>query len=182
MPRSLAPFLLLSLVLLAGCAAPPHATGSDFAATPLEQDLDGFLTERGYVRVPMSRIATGHFTIAGLADTTQITVILDTGASHTVLDRQRAERFKLETVDREGLAAGLGTVTQAVSGGTLTDVRFGPVVFDTLAVAVLDLSHVNQALAMMGVEPIDGIVGADLLLGGDAVIDYASQSLYMRQP
>jgi predicted aspartyl protease len=182
MLRTIVPLALLVATMLVGCAAPPTAT-APVAATPAaaEQDLASFLGERGYVRVPMSRIPTGHFTIAGMADTTQLRVILDTGASHTVLDRRRAERFDLETTEREGRAAGLGTADQAVGTGALANVRFGPVHFETMPVAVLDLSHVNQALAMLGVEPIDGIVGADVLLGGDAVIDYATQSLYLRR-
>ena len=44
----------------------------------------------------------------------------------------------------------------------------------------LDLSHVNQALALKGSSPVDAILGVDALEAHQAVIDYGSSSLYLK--
>ena len=44
----------------------------------------------------------------------------------------------------------------------------------------MDLSHINDSFIALGVERIDGVVGADVLLEGGAVIDYGSMILYLK--
>ncbi len=49
------------------------------------------------------------------------------------------------------------------------------------AVNVLDLTHINVGLAQKKAEPIDGILGSDLMVKRDAVIEYASNILHLRR-
>jgi len=44
----------------------------------------------------------------------------------------------------------------------------------------VDLSHVNEGLSQRGARPVDAVLGADVLRHHSAVIDYASQSLFLR--
>jgi hypothetical protein len=46
----------------------------------------------------------------------------------------------------------------------------------------MDLTHVNQSLALKGEAPIDVILGADVLQGHAAIIDYGSSSLFLKIP
>jgi hypothetical protein len=43
----------------------------------------------------------------------------------------------------------------------------------------VDLSHVNQGLAMKGASRVHAVLGADVLMYHRAVIDYATLSLYL---
>jgi hypothetical protein len=45
---------------------------------------------------------------------------------------------------------------------------------------LFDLSHVNEALSQQKIKPVDGIIGADVLLKGNAIIDYPNQYLYLK--
>ena len=45
---------------------------------------------------------------------------------------------------------------------------------------LLDLSHVNTALTEHHAEAVDGIIGADILEKGKAIIDYNKHILYLR--
>jgi hypothetical protein len=45
---------------------------------------------------------------------------------------------------------------------------------------VFDLVHVNDALIAHQSLPVDGIIGADILKKGKAIIDYKSQSLFLK--
>jgi hypothetical protein len=45
---------------------------------------------------------------------------------------------------------------------------------------IFDLSHVNEALLQYKTKPVDGIIGADVLLNGKAIIDYCNHCLYLK--
>jgi predicted aspartyl protease len=159
-------------------AEPEPAASATSDARPM--DLDGYLAGEGYRALPLRRLATGHFAVDGTSEAVVLTLIVDTGASHTILDQRRAGRFGVTARPAQGRAAGLGTADQAVGAGVLRNVALGTLRFDSLAVSVLDLSHVNRVLAEMDVEPIDGIIGADMLLRKRAIIDYGGPMLYVR--
>jgi hypothetical protein len=44
----------------------------------------------------------------------------------------------------------------------------------------MDLTHVNQSLALKGESPVDVILGADVFEAHAAVIDYGSSSLFLK--
>ena len=44
---------------------------------------------------------------------------------------------------------------------------------------IFDLSHVNEALTQYKVKPVHGIIGADVLLKGKAIVDYYNHYLYL---
>ena len=168
----------IGAIALAGLVACTPATG-DLGA---EADkLDALLASQGFVRVQMERLPTGHFSIEGAAADESLDLIVDTGASHTVLDVERAARFGLTTEDRGSRATGVGMSSQSVQSGRLANVTFGLVRFDSLRVSVLDLSPVNRVLRRMGNDPVDGIIGADVLMARRAVIDYGNLGLYFKE-
>jgi len=177
--------LVAAALALSGCAGDrgisPGAGGTTAGAGAVVT-LDEHLAADGYRMLPLRRLATGHFAVDGTAGTVVLTLIVDTGASHTILDRERAHRFDLVVRPDGGRAAGLGTADQPVGTGTLLEVDLGSIRLDSLAVSVLDLSHVNRVLREMDVPPIDGIIGADMLLRKQAIIDYGGPSLYVRHP
>jgi len=177
----------LAALALASCAPPPEpapraepAPAAPASAELRPADLDAYLEGEGYRSLPLRRLATGHFAVDGTAGAVVLTLIVDTGASHTILDRGRAGRFGVIARRAPGRAAGLGTADQAVGAGVLRNVELGTLRFDSLAVSVLDLSHVNRVLEEMDVEAIDGIIGADMLLRKRAIIDYGGPMLYVR--
>ena len=48
-------------------------------------------------------------------------------------------------------------------------------------IVLFDLVHVNQALTSHQAMPVDGIIGADILKKGRAIIDYQKTRLYLKQ-
>ena len=44
---------------------------------------------------------------------------------------------------------------------------------------LIDLSHINKALEKQDANPVKGIMGADILLKGKAIIDYNKKYLYL---
>ena len=51
---------------------------------------------------------------------------------------------------------------------------------DKVALILFNLTHVNKALATYNSKPVDGIIGADILKKGKAIIDYEKKCLYLK--
>jgi clan AA aspartic protease (TIGR02281 family) len=144
-------------------------------------DLAAFLTGAGYRQVPLSRNGVGHFQASGSVAGHPVAVLVDTGAASTVLELAVARRLGLDLVklDVHGAGAGGGGLEVfLVQGGQLS---LGTVVPRPRALLAVDLTHVNQALALKGATGVEAILGIDVFEAHAAVIDYGSQSLFLRE-
>ena len=59
-------------------------------------------------------------------------------------------------------------------------VKIGKWKKDKVALILFNLTHVNTALTSHNSKPVDGIIGADILKKGKAVIDYQKKYLYLK--
>jgi len=142
--------------------------------------LDELLTGFGFCRYALTRTPAGHWQLkAELADQS-LDVLVDTGAANTVVDLGfcRERRIALRETGKKG--GGAGGVNLEIYA--LDDVQFclGEIPLKSDGVYALDLSHVNEGLAMKGAEPAHAVLGADILTYHQAVIDYASGSFYLK--
>lgn len=113
---------------------------------------------------------------------TRYKVVLDTGASKTVFDQtmllQAQAGIEIEATNR--LSAGLGTLTMESFTAILPDFRIGRLKLPQFEVAVLDLSTINQAYAQLNHPQVLGVLGGDILMEYNAVIDYGKRKLSLR--
>ncbi len=109
-------------------------------------------------------------------------VIIDTGASKTVFDKIRLEKYvsAKNFVKHESLSSGLGTNTMTSQLTTIKKLKIGDLVIDDYKTVLLDLSHVNKSYAQIGLKPVDGVLGSDILLTYHAVIDYDKKVLKLK--
>lgn len=106
-------------------------------------------------------------------------VIVDTGASKTVFDKTRIEKYvKERTFEKhESLSSGLGTNTMKSELVTIKKIKIGDLEIENYKTILLDLSHVNQSYEQIGLKHVDGVLGSDILLKYNAVIDYEKKIL-----
>ena len=138
------------------------------------------LKEKGYKRIKFKISKTQHLLVKGKINGVEGNFILDTGASNSCVDFKDIERFELFAKDSDTKAAGAGgtgMITQTSVKNTLklgrwTDKNFGLVIFD--------MSHVNEALRQYKAKPVQGILGADILMKGKAIIDYYNHCVYLK--
>lgn len=109
-------------------------------------------------------------------------VIIDTGASKTVFDKKRIAKYVLnKNFDRnEELSSGLGTNTMESHLTTLKKIKIGDIEIADYKTILLDLTHVNQSYHQIGLIPIEGVLGSDILLQFNAVIDYQKKVLKLK--
>jgi clan AA aspartic protease (TIGR02281 family) len=109
-------------------------------------------------------------------------LLVDTGASKTIFDKNRARKFlaeeKLKKHDK--LSTGLGTSNMKCHLAVIKRISLGEIEIKNYKTVVMDLSHVNVAYRQMKQKPIDGVLGSDILKKHKAVIDYGKRTLVLR--
>src|SRR5690606_33844101 len=131
-------------------------------------------------RIKFKISKTQHLLVKGKINGVEGSFILDTGASNSCVDFEGIELFDLLASDSETKAAGAGgigmltqtSVKNKLTLGRWSDKNFGLVIFD--------MSHVNQALEQYKAKPVHGIIGADILMKGKAIIDYYNHCVYLK--
>lgn len=142
-------------------------------------ELADFLAARGYLRVPLTRSGVGHFHTAGTLNGRRVEVLVDTGAACTVVAMSVVQTLGLrsEWLDREAGGAG-GALDQFRVDGA--DLRLGSFIPRLAGPVGLDFEHVNAPLRAQGSAEVDVILGVDVFDAHAAIIDYSSQSLFLR--
>ena len=141
--------------------------------------LKKLLTKRGYYSVKLKKTRTNHFEIKASINGEKGRFILDTGASNSCVGLEEIGHFSLTTEDSEHKAAGAGTTeieTQISKENTL---KIGGFKLKKVALVILDLEHINNALTKQEAKSVNGIIGADILEKGKAVIDYNKKKVYL---
>ena len=143
--------------------------------------INSFLKYKGFTKIPMERSKIGHFVIKAKLNGKNGKFILDTGASHTVVDDLAAEKFNLKFLEKKNKkAGGLGTSELSVRQSSNNRFTIYNFIAGKRKISVMDLSHVNKALSKNGAGKVDGVIGADLLKKYNAIINYNEKALYLK--
>ena len=141
--------------------------------------LRSFLRRKGYIAIPLQLTATNHFELEAKVNGITGRFILDTGASNTCIGMDRIERFALQTRSTELKAAGAGAAEMDTLISTNNTIAIDGWEKQRQKIVLIDLVHVNQALENHFATPVDGIIGADILKKGRALIDYHRKRLFL---
>ena len=101
-------------------------------------------------------------------------VVLDTGASKTVLDKTSVEKYIAtdDLLSSDKLSTGLGTNSMESFILYLPSFNIGKLKIENFEAAVLDLSSISAAYESLQLPPVIGVIGGDILQKHKAVIDY----------
>jgi len=146
----------------------------------MNQDLKNLLESKKYTRIKLRETLTQHLEFKATINGIVGSFILDTGASSSCVGFDRITYFKLLAEDSKIKAAGAGASDMLTQSSLKNDLKIGRWQFKNLNLVLFDLSHVNNALINHGSEPVDGIIGADILKKGKAIIDYSQKYLYLK--
>lgn len=142
--------------------------------------LKKFLLQKKYTKIPLTLTATNHFEIDAKINGAKGRFILDTGASNTCIGFDKIDQFQLNPKESEIKAAGAGAVDMETLMATKNKIKIGDWKKKKIKIVLFDLGHVNEALTNHNAQPVDGIIGADILKKGKAIIDYDKKNLYLK--
>ena len=117
---------------------------------------------------------------AGIVDQ-PVQLLVDTGASRTVFDLQYITSL-LQLSDHEieqntGPSGGIGTTNLESSLATIPSLNLGGLIIKDYRTALIDMIQVNALFGMVGHRPVYGILGGDILLASQAIINYPLKQL-----
>ncbi|GAA4276860.1 retropepsin-like aspartic protease family protein [Aquimarina mytili] len=142
--------------------------------------LRQFLIQKGFQRIKLIFTKTNHFEVKAILNGVEGNFIVDTGASNSCVGFEAVEKFTLFTQDSDVKAAGAGATDMLTQLSKKNTIEIGKWSKKNLSLILFDLKHVNEALITHQAEPVDGIIGADILKRGKAVIDYERMCLYLK--
>ena len=142
--------------------------------------LKDHLSAKGYIRTKLKFTKTNHFEVKVRINGKKGRFILDTGASNSCVDFESIDFFSLQVENSQIKAVGAGASDMATKMSKSNHFRIGKWKCSALPIVIFNLNHVKEGLKSHGAEPVDGILGADILKKGNAIIDYGKKYLYLK--
>ena len=141
--------------------------------------LRKYLKKQGYYSIELKKTKTNHFEVKAKINGVKGRFIIDTGASNSCVGFDEIEKFQLETEESDHKAAGAGTTEIETQLSTNNKLEIGDYNVKKVGLILLDLAHINGALVKQKAKPVNGIIGADILEKGKAIIDYNKKRIYL---
>lgn len=125
-----------------------------------------------FVLIPIIREKSHHITVVARLAGRPARFIVDTGAGGTILDSDAVAKYKLRLSSASRKGGGVGSAAMRMNYVATHDLTLSDLDLSRTKLLTLDLSHVNAGLKKSKVEPVVGVLGADVLWRHHAVIDY----------
>lgn len=141
--------------------------------------LRKFIEARGFFRIPLKKLTTGHYQLHVEINGISGRFILDTGASTSCIGIAFDSYFHLNKEESIIKAAGAGAIDMETMFSSGNHFKIGNWEKRKMDFILFDLSHVNQALLQVNEDFVHGIIGADFLKEHRAIIDYGRNCFYI---
>ncbi|MCU0705942.1 MAG: aspartyl protease family protein [Fimbriiglobus sp.] len=149
------------------------------------RELAEYLKGKGYSRVPLITGDNNMTLVEVPIDGKTFTLLLDTGASNTILTTEAVKAKKLKT-EPAGVqltsVAGINQTETKLNGVLVSGLALGNVKADTLLMFLTEKPFALSNPTDDKPKTCDGVLGADVLELFSGVIDYGDRSLYVIDP
>ena len=144
------------------------------------KNLHDILKKEKYKKINFKVSKTQHLLVKATINGILGNFILDTGASNSCVGFESIDYFNLTAGKSKTKASGAGATGMFTQLAKNNALQIGRWKTDDFHLVIFDLSHVNEALQQYKAKPVHGIIGADILLEGKAIIDYYNHCLYLK--
>ena len=141
--------------------------------------LNKFLKNDGYFSIKLVFLETKHYLIEAKVNVIIGKFILDTGASNSCICTSLEDKFKVISEDSKEKASSANSEMTHTKISKRNVIQIGKW-NSNASLITFDMSHINNALSQKKIDPIDGIIGADILKKSKAILDYKSNKLYLK--
>lgn len=138
------------------------------------------LKKEKYKKINFKVSKTQHLLIKARINGIKGSFILDTGASNSCVGFESISLFQLKAGKSKTKASGAGANGMETQLAKDNKLQLGKWKNNEFHLVIFDLTHVNLALIQHKAKPVQGIIGADILLNGKAIIDYYNHCLYLK--
>lgn len=141
--------------------------------------LNKFLKSEGYSSVKLIFLETKHYLIEAKVNGIKGRFILDTGASNSCICTSLEDKFKVISKESKEKASSANSEMTHTKISKRNIIQIGKW-NSNASLITFDMSHINNTLNQKKVDPIDGIIGADILKKSKSILDYKSNKLFMK--
>ena len=141
--------------------------------------LNKFLKSEGYSSVKLIFLKTKHYLIEAKVNSINGRFILDTGASNSCICTSLEDKFKVISEDSKEKASSANSEMTHTKISKRNIIQIGKWNSNT-SLITFDMSHINNALSQKKIDPIHGIIGADVLKKSKSILDYKSNKLFLK--
>ena len=141
--------------------------------------LNKFLKISGYSSVKLIFLKTKHYLIEVKVNSITGRFILDTGASNSCICTSFEDKFKVISEDSKEKASSANSEMTHTKISKRNVIQIGKW-NSNASLITFDMSHINNALSQKKIDPIHGIIGADVLKKSKSILDYKTNKLYLK--
>lgn len=152
------------------CEMPPPALVQAMPAPP---------SATGFRAVALRASPLGHLQVRGTINGMPVEILIDTGASGTVVDRGWAQAHGLTLRPTSGTGGGVGGGALKLSRVNGVHLTVGDIALPGVAIIAIDLSSISAQLKASKAVPPQVVIGYDVLKRWRAVIDYGTATLWL---
>ncbi len=150
-----------------------------FFSSCLQHQPVGAGLEKDIASIPFTISKSGHILTTAEINGKKAYLMIDSGASSSVIHIGKLLSLGLESRDKKGKISGIGTSSYDVKEVIVTEMTLNSVSYPSPEFDGVDLFHVER---IDYYQTLDGIIGSDFLKKYDAVIDYKKQILFLKRP
>ena len=141
--------------------------------------LNKFLKSHGFTYVKLVFLETKHYLLEAKINGINGRFILDSGASDSCICISLEKKFKvISEFSKEKASSANSEITDTkISKSNVIQIGKWQ---GKINLIIFNMKHINSVLNKEKVNPIDGIIGADILKKSKAILDYESNKLYLK--
>jgi hypothetical protein len=136
--------------------------------------------------IPIDVITLGddnsyHLFVGGRINGQSYDLLIDTGASHTIFDLNLLPAITEESGERSEIqSSGIQAGDLQSRMGYVEKFELGDLKREQWTVILIDLTHINNLYRKFSAKVVAGLIGSDLLLQYNAIVDYKKKELTLR--
>ena len=146
----------------------------------MKKNRDYFIKSEGYFSVKLKKTVTNHYQAKAKINNIEGLFIIDTGASNTCVNLKFSKKFNLIFEESKIKASSATDLMSETKISKKNSLKIGKWIYLKCSIVLFNMDHINKALSERGISDVDGIIGADILKKGKAIIDYEKNRLYLK--
>jgi hypothetical protein len=168
--------IFLSILLATGCDDKKPRN------THRSRDMTASLASQGYTTYELNLIHPNMFQAEGSIKGNKVNFLIDTGASHTIINKATAQRLALplEPMSKKSYATSALGATRNLHICRISEWELDGKPLPAHVFAVMDMEGANAVRREQNSPEIDFILGGDFLIRHEAIINIPDHLLFLR--
>lgn len=109
--------------------------------------------------------------------------MVDTGASKSVLNKKFAEINDFDKIinQNDNLISGINPGQTDISISKIKKLEIGKLSIENFLIGLVDFEHINEQYRLLKIKPFDFILGSDILVETNAIINFKDKTIEINQ-